>query len=156
MSTKPAMAHKPQSDTAHALAQVLADTYVLYLKTHNFHWNVEGADFRSLHQLFEEQYRSLWNSLDGLAERIRALGEYAPGTSAKLRALASLKESEAVPRAESMLRELLEDHTAVVRTIEVALAAAHASADEASAGLLAERLAEHQKQIWMLKSMRTS
>ena len=80
MAAKPATLPKPETDAANALSRVLADTYMLYLKTHNFHWNVEGANFRNLHLMFEEQYQALWKSLDELAERIRALGQYAPGT----------------------------------------------------------------------------
>ncbi len=152
MAAKPATLPKPETDAAHALARVLADTYMLYLKTHNFHWNVEGANFRNLHLMFEEQYQALWKSLDVLAERIRALGQYAPGTYAKYRALATVNETDTLPTGVAMVRELVADHEILVRTIQVGLAAAHASGDEGTAGLLAERLLYHQKQIWMMRS----
>ena len=152
MAAKPVMLEKPQTDTAHALSRVLADTYFLYLKTHNFHWNVEGANFRSLHLMFEEQYQALWNALDELAERIRALGQYAPGTYEKYRALATVTETEGIPKSDAMLRELIADHETLVRTVQTALGTAHAAGDEGTAGLLADRLAYHQKQIWMMRS----
>lgn len=146
LAAKPATLPQPESDAAHALSRVFADTYVLHLKTHNFHWNVEGAKFRTPHLMFEQQYQALWNSLDVLAERIRALGRYAPGTYAKYRSLAAVGETETIPTGEAMRRELVADHEVMVRTIQVASAAAHASGDEGTAGILAERLLDHQKQ----------
>lgn len=134
MAAEPATLPNPESDAAHALSRVLADTYVLYLKTHNFHWNVEGANFRTLHLMFAEQYQALWNSLNVLAERIRALGQYAPGTYAKYRSLAAVGETETIPTGEAMLRELVADHEVLVRTIQVALTAAHPSGDEGNGG----------------------
>lgn len=152
MSAKPTPLPKPQTDAAHALAKVLADTYMLYLKTHNFHWNVEGEQFPILHRMFEEQYQALWTSLDELAERIRALGQYAPGTYAKFKALATVKETEAIPSGEAMLRELVADNEMLVRALQTGLTAAHAAGDEGTAGILGARLLYHQKQIWMMQS----
>jgi starvation-inducible DNA-binding protein len=143
---------QPKADCAQALSKVLADTYLLYLKTHNFHWNVEGPRFRSLHQMFEEQYQALWTSVDALAERIRALGQYAPGTYAKFRALSTITESEEIPGCDDMLHELIADNEMVAGTIKAALAAAQAAGDEATAGLLTDRLMYHEKQVWMMRS----
>lgn len=150
------MTEKAKKACAKALSKVLADTYVLYLKTHGFHWNVEGPKFRSLHEMFEEQYRGIWDSIDEIAERIRALGHYAPGTWSQFEALASIKENEDVPAADDMLKELISDREAVARTVRSALVTAQESADEASAGLLADLLTDHEKQIWMMKSMLAS
>jgi len=133
--------------TSDALCRVLADTYVLYLKTHNYHWNVEGPKFRNLHKMFEEQYNDLWQSLDDIAERIRALGYYAPGTHAKLRALATIGENETIPSEDDMLKELIADNEAVSNTIRAALKLAQDSGDEPSAGLLTDRLGTLEKQL---------
>ncbi len=152
MAAKPEPSGQPKADCAHALSKVLADTYLLYLKTHNFHWNVEGPRFRSLHQMFEEQYQALWASIDELAERIRALGQYAPGTYAKFEALAAVKETEEIPKCDDMLRALVADNETVVDTIKAGLFAAETAGDEATAGLLSDRLAYHEKQLWMMKS----
>ncbi len=139
-------------DCTGALSVVLADTYFLYLKTHNFHWNVEGPRFPTLHQLFETQYEALWRSVDALAERLRAMGQYAPGTSAKFKALATVKETENVPKSDDMLRQLIMDHETLVEAVRVALGAAQQAGDEATVGLLTDRLADHEKQLWMLRS----
>jgi starvation-inducible DNA-binding protein len=152
MAAKPEPVRDTKADCARALSKVLADTYLLYLKTHNFHWNVEGPRFRSLHQMFEEQYQSLWNSVDGIAERIRALGQYAPGTYSKFKALASVKETENIPKCDDMLRELITDNETVVDSIKAGLFAAQSAGDEATAGLLTDRLAYHEKQLWMMRS----
>lgn len=153
MSSNIEMTQEGKKACAEALAKVLADTYVLYLKTHAFHWNVEGRSFRTLHELFEEQYRDLWESTDEIAERIRALGEYAPGTYAKFQALASIKDNESVPGSDEMLRELISDNEATVRTIRSAIATAEEHGDEASIDLLTGRLSTLEKQIWMMKSI---
>jgi starvation-inducible DNA-binding protein len=152
MAAMPKSMPQPKLDSAQALSKVLADTFLLYLKTHNFHWNVEGPRFRSLHQMFEEQYQSLWTSVDELAERIRALGQYAPGTYAKFKALATVRESEAIPGCDDMLRELIADNETVAGTIRAAIGVAQSAGDEATAGLLTDRLKFHEKQIWMMKS----
>lgn len=104
-------------ECAEALSKVLSDTFILYLKTHNFHWNVAGRQFRGLHKMFEEQYRDLWNSIDDIAERIRALGQPAPGTTAKFKELAEIKESDRIPAATEMLHELVSDNETIIRTI---------------------------------------
>ncbi len=142
-----------KQDCGAAVSRVLADTFVLYLKTHNFHWNVEGPKFRSLHELFEEQYTALWKSLDDIAERIRALGVHAPGTRSAFDRLARVHDSESVAAADDMLREIAADHETVASTIRSALTTVQQAGDEASAGLLGDRLAYHEKQLWMMKSM---
>ncbi|AEY02137.1 putative DNA-binding stress protein [Oceanimonas sp. GK1] len=138
---------------ANALSRVLADTYVLYLKTHNYHWNVEGPNFRQLHLLFEEQYQDMWAALDDIAERIRALGEYAPGTYAKFAELAKIKENQNIPRANDMLKELTADNEQLVATIAEATKIAQDAGDEPTAGLLTDRQTIHEKAAWMLRSM---
>jgi starvation-inducible DNA-binding protein len=143
-------------DCAEALSKVLADTFLLYLKTHNFHWNVEGPQFLALHAKFEEQYRDLWNSIDDIAERIRALGHTATGTTVKFTELSDIREKLAVPSAAAMLRELASDHETAANTIRAALSTAQAAGDEATAGLLADRLAYHEKQLWMMRSVSPS
>jgi starvation-inducible DNA-binding protein len=143
-------------DCAETLSKVLADTFLLYLKTHNYHWNVEGPQFLALHVKFEEQYRDLWNSIDDIAERIRALGHTAPGTTVKFNKLSDVREDPAIPSAPEMLRELASDHETAASTIRAALSTAQAAGDEATAGLLADRLAYHEKQSWMMRSMASS
>ncbi len=144
--------HDPKADCANALSRVLADTYLLYLKTHNFHWNVEGSDFRGLHQMFEEEYQALWHSVDDIAERIRALGRYAPGTCTKFKALARVNETEAIPKCDDMLRQPITDNETVIEDIRVGLLAAQNAGDDATVGLLTDRLTYHEKQLWMMRS----
>ena len=146
------MTENPKITCAVALTKVLADTYVLYLKTHNFHWNIEGPSFRSLHLMFEEQYQDTWAALDEIAERIRAIGEYAPGTSAKLFGLATLEENQAIPVANDMLRELLADNEKITLTIVTGIKAAQDADDEGSADLLIARQMAHEKAVWMMRS----
>lgn len=152
MPSNVALTEQAKKECAEALSRVLADTYFLYLKTHNYHWNVEGPRFRSLHEMFEEQYRDLWDSIDDIAERIRALGQYAPGTYSKFKALAAVEETEEIPAADNMLRELVGDNETISRTVRSALAVAQEVGDEATAGLLGERLLYHEKQLWMMES----
>lgn len=154
MTSNIEMTDTARAQSADALSRVLADSYTLYLKTHYFHWNVEGPRFRDLHLMFEEQYSELWQAVDVLAERIRALGHYAPGTYAQFRKLGSVQETEEVPDADGMLAVLAEDHAAAVRTLRSALATAQETGDEASAGLLTDRLTVHEKTLWMLRSAR--
>ena len=137
------------------LSQLLADSSVLYLKTHNFHWNVEGPMFNTLHIMFMEQYTELWNALDLIAERIRALGEYAPGSYKQYSKMTSLSESENVPNATGMIQQLLEGHEAVARTARGVFPAADEASDEATADLLTQRIQIHEKTAWMLRSMLT-
>jgi starvation-inducible DNA-binding protein len=147
------MTNERQKICAAALSKVLAETYVLYLKTHNFHWNVEGEKFRSLHLMFEEQYRDMWEALDEIAERIRALGEYAPGTNAKLAKLSGIKDNEKIPSGDDMLRELIADNQTLAATLADAIKTLQEAGDEPSAGLLTDRQTSHEKQIWMMKSL---
>jgi starvation-inducible DNA-binding protein len=137
----------------HELSKLLADTYVLYLKTHSFHWNVEGPMFQTLHQMFMEQYTETWNAVDLIAERIRSLGEYAPGTYREYARLTRIKETEGVPRAEEMVQLLIEGQEAVVRTAREALSVADAANDQPTLDLLTQRMQIHEKNAWMLRSL---
>ncbi|MBI1777649.1 MAG: DNA starvation/stationary phase protection protein [Proteobacteria bacterium] len=137
---------------AAALAQVLADTYTLYLKTHAFHWNVEGPHFYALHGMFEGQYKELWAAIDELAERIRALGVKAPASGAALAKLASVAEAQSVPSALSMVAELHAGHQATLKTIWRALKVAQAEGDEGTADMLIGRIEAHDKTAWTLAS----
>jgi starvation-inducible DNA-binding protein len=138
---------------ADGLARLLADTYTLYLKTHAFHWNVEGPMFNTLHEMFMVQYTELWNALDAIAERIRSLGFYAPGTYADFGKLSSVKETEGVPAALEMVALLVAGHEAVARTARGVFEAAEKGGDEATADLLTQRLSVHEKTAWMLRSL---
>lgn len=138
---------------AGGLARLLADTYTLYLKTHNFHWNVTGPQFNTLHLMFETQYTELATAVDEIAERIRALGEPAPGTYAAFVRLSSVQETEGVPSAEDMLRQLVQDQETVVRTAREVFPIADAAHDEPTASLLSDRMQVHEKNAWMLRSM---
>ena len=135
------------------LSRLLADSYVLYLKTHSFHWNVEGPMFQTLHQMFMEQYTETWNAIDLIAERIRSLGEYAPGTYREYARLTRIKETEGVPRAEEMIRLLIDGQEAVVRTAREALAVADEANDQPTLDLLTQRMQVHEKNAWMLRSL---
>ena len=135
------------------LSRVLADTYVLYGKTHGFHWNVTGPMFNTLHLMFMEQYTELWTALDEIAERIRALGVPAPFGST-LSALASLEDSSSLtPAAMQMVRELVDGHEAVARTARSVFSMADEANDQPSADLLTQRLQIHEKTAWMLRSL---
>jgi starvation-inducible DNA-binding protein len=134
------------------LSRLLADTYMLYLKSHNFHWNVTGPHFQSLHTMFEEQYVELADAVDLIAERIRALGFPAPGTFREFAGLTSIIENEGVPDAENMIRFLVEGHEAVVRTARTLLPLVDKVSDEATADLLTQRINLHEKTAWMLRS----
>lgn len=138
---------------AKGLSALLADTYTLYLKTHNYHWNVTGPHFNTLHNMFMTQYNELWVSLDVIAERIRALGEFAPGSYAAYSKLTSIEELEGVPEAMDMVRDLVKAHEAVCRTAREILPATEEGHDEATADLITQRLDIHEKTAWMLRSM---
>ncbi|MDD2932585.1 MAG: DNA starvation/stationary phase protection protein [Methylotenera sp.] len=138
---------------AQGLSHLLADTYTLYLKTHYFHWNVTGPMFSTLHLMFEVQYNELALAVDLIAERIRALDVYAPGTYRDFAKLTSIKESESVPKAQDMIAELVAGHEAVCRTARSVFPSASAAADEATADLLTQRLQVHEKTAWMLRSL---
>jgi len=142
-----------RKEIASGLSRVLADSYTLYLKTHNFHWNVTGPLFNALHNMFEEQYTELAAAVDEIAERIRALGVHAPGSYAQFAKLTSIAEEEGWPSAEDMLRQLVEGHETVVRTARAAFPAADKASDEATADLLTQRMQTHEKTAWMLRSM---
>ena len=138
---------------AAGLGQVLADSTVLYAKTHGFHWNVTGPMFNTLHQMFMEQYTELWMALDAIAERIRALGCPAPYGGATYAGISSIPETEGVPGALAMVRELVEGHEAVARTIRSVFATADGANDQPTADLLTQRLQIHEKTAWMLRSL---
>ncbi len=140
-------------EIANQLGRVLADSYTLYLKTHNYHWNVTGPMFNTLHLMFEEQYNELWTAVDLIAERIRSLGEYAPGSYAQFASLTSIDEADGVPDANTMLADLVSGHEAVARTAREAFAPAEAAGDQSTADLLTQRLQVHEKTAWMLRSM---
>jgi starvation-inducible DNA-binding protein len=142
-----------RQEIAGGLSRLLADSYTLYLKTHNYHWNVTGPQFNTLHQMFEDQYSELAIAVDEIAERIRALGEPAPGSYRAYSKLTSIEEEDAVPGAEEMIRQLVKGQEAVVRTARSIFAAAEAANDEPSADLLTQRMQVHEKNAWMLRSM---
>ncbi|MEB3349810.1 MAG: Dps family protein [Cyanobacteriota bacterium] len=138
---------------AEGLGRVLADSTVLYAKTHGFHWNVTGPMFNTLHLMFMEQYTELWTALDEIAERIRALGHPAPYGGAALSRLASIGDAEGVPSALAMVRELVQGHEAVARTIRAVFRLADEADDQPTADLLTQRLQIHEKTAWMLRSL---
>ena len=138
---------------AEALSNVLADTFVLYLKTQNFHWNVTGPMFHTLHQMFEEQYNELWLAVDAIAERIRSVGFIAPGSYGEFTRLTYLQDAPAATNATEMIAELLRDHETAARTTRSALAAARTAVDAPTEDLLTQRLAAHEKTAWMLRSI---
>lgn len=143
-----------RSAMAQGLSRLLADTYTLYLTTHNFHWNVTGPMFNSLHAMFMGQYTELWNAVDPIAERIRALGFKAPGSYAQFTELSSLKDAPATPpKALEMVRILMEGHEAVARTARSLFALADKASDEPTADLLTQRLTVHEQTAWMLRSL---
>ena len=137
---------------AEALSHLLADSYTLYLKTHNFHWNVTGPMFTTLHTLFEVEYQELALAVDEIAERIRALGVVAPGSYAQFSKLSAVKEANGVPPAADMLRLLAEDQEIVVATARKVVEAAEAAGDPVSADLSVRRIEVHEKNSWMLRS----
>ena len=139
--------------TTNALARLLADTYVLYVKTHGYHWNVTGPRFAQLHAMFETQYLEEFEAVDEIAERMRALGVMAPGSQRQFLALATLTEQgEGVPDATEMVRQLAADHESVIATAQSVLRAAEAAEDAATVDLATRRLAVHQKALWMLRA----
>lgn len=135
------------------LSRLLADTYSLYLKTHNFHWNVTGPMFKTLHTMFEEQYLELAPAVDQIAERIRALGAPAPGSYREFAELTKVPEVDTPPGAMEMVRTLVDDHETVVQTARSIFPRVQEAADEATADLLTQRLQIHEKTAWMLRSM---
>jgi starvation-inducible DNA-binding protein len=147
------ISEKDRRAIAEGLSRLLADNYSLYLKTHNFHWNVTGPMFQTLHVMFMEQYNELWVALDEIAERIRALGFPAPGTNSQFARLTSIPETEGVPEAREMIRLLVAGHEAVARTARKIFPAVEKASDEPTADLLTQRLQVHEKTAWMLRSL---
>ncbi|MEQ1753121.1 MAG: Dps family protein [Micropepsaceae bacterium] len=138
---------------ADALSRVLADTYTLYLKTHNYHWNVTGPQFNDLHAMFMTQYTELWTAVDLVAERIRSLGHFAPGTYKAFAKLTSIKDEDEVPAAHAMIENLLKGHEAVARSCRDAFPVAEKAGDQSSMDVLTQRLQVHEKTAWMLRSL---
>ncbi|MGD9834019.1 MAG: Dps family protein [Piscinibacter sp.] len=148
------ISEKDRAAIAGGLSRLLADTYTLYLTTHNFHWNVTGPMFNTLHAMFMAQYTELWNAVDPIAERIRSLGSPAPGSYAQFGALASIKDAPAKPpKAMEMVKILVDGHEAVARTARSIFPLADAAGDEPTADLLTQRLTVHEQTAWMLRSL---
>jgi starvation-inducible DNA-binding protein len=145
---------KDRATIAQGLSHLLADTYTLYLTTHNFHWNVTGPMFNTLHTMFMQQYTELWNAVDPVAERIRSLGHTAPGSYAQFGKLTSLADAPAKPpKALEMVRILVQGHEAVARTARSLIPKADQAGDEPTADLLTQRLTVHEQTAWMLRSL---
>lgn len=142
-----------RAEIAEGLSRLLADSYTLYLKTHNYHWNVTGPLFSTLHTMFETQYTELATAVDQIAERIRALGHAAPGSYAAFAGLTSIEEARGEPTAEEMIRELVTGQETVVKTAREVFPVADAAHDEPTADLLTQRMQLHEKNAWMLRSM---
>lgn len=138
---------------AQGVSELLADTYTLYLKTHNFHWNIVGPKFHDLHLMFEEQYTELATAVDDVAERIRTLGMPAPGTYKQFAELSSIEETDGVPSAEDMVKILTMDNETLVRTARRILPLAQDANDESTASLISDRMVIHEKTAWMLRSL---
>lgn len=147
------LSEKERATVASELSKMLADSYTLYLMTHNFHWNVTGPLFNTLHLMFMDQYSEEWQALDSIAERIRALGMYAPGTYAEYARLSSIAEPTEVPAAEKMIELLVKGNEAVAKTARAALKKADDAGDEPTVDLLTQRLDVHEKNAWMLRSL---
>jgi starvation-inducible DNA-binding protein len=147
------IAEKDRRAIAKGLSALLADTYTLYLKTHNFHWNVTGPMFNTLHLMFEAQYTELSTAVDSIAERIRSLGERAPGSYAEFGKLTSIEEATGTSDAKSMIKQLVEGNEAVVKTARGIFDTADSAGDEATTDLLTQRLQTHEKAAWMLRSL---
>jgi len=137
---------------AEGLSRLLADTYAVYLKTHGYHWNVEGPNFAALHQLFMAQYTEIWTAIDLVAERIRALGAYAPQGYGAFGRLSGVKDGDPEQGAEAMLAELVRDHETLVATARAARQAAEAEGDDVTASLIDDRIDAHEKHAWMLRA----
>ena len=142
-----------RQEISNGLSRVLADTYTLYLETHNFHWNVTGPMFQTLHLMFETQYNELALAVDLVAERIRALGFPAPGTYKQFEKLSAIEEVEGVPKAQEMIRMLVAGHETVARTAREVFRAAEGANDQPTCDLLTQRMQVHEKTAWMLRSL---
>jgi starvation-inducible DNA-binding protein len=147
------IAKKDREAVAKHLSKLLADTYSLYLKTHSFHWNVTGPQFNSLHLMFETQYNELWLAADEVAERIRTLDVFAPGSYSQFAKLSSIKEESGVPEWREMVNQLVEGHEIAAATARDTLKAANAAGDDGTADMVTGRLQAHEKTAWMLRSL---
>ncbi len=147
------ISNEQKKEIAAGLSVLLADTYTLYLKTHNFHWNVTGPMFQTLHLMFETHYNEMALAVDLIAERIRALEQPAPGSYAEFGKLTAIKEAVGVPKAHDMIRQLLEGHEIVIQTARRVFPAAEQAGDQATMDLLTQRLQLHEKTAWMLRSL---
>tara|TARA_Y100000034_G_scaffold113427_1_gene148447 strand:- start:1789 stop:2256 length:468 start_codon:yes stop_codon:yes gene_type:complete len=152
MSQDNYMSGQANKKITEGLTQVLSDTFVLYFKTHSFHWNVEGPHFKTLHELFEEQYNDLWSFTDELAERIRSLKTYAPTNYDEILKNAKLKPQTKIPKDMDMVKELANDNETIVKNIFPVLRLAEDAGDEATVDMLIERIDVHEKAAWMLRS----
>lgn len=141
-----------RGEVAASLTKVLADSYALYLKTHGYHWNVRGTNFSELHALFMGQYTEMWTALDEIAERIRALGEFAPQGYSSLANLTGIKDGDPEKDSPAMLKELLEDHETLIGSLRDGISVAEDARDPTSVDLLTQRLAAHEKHAWMLRA----
>ena len=155
MGSKPADYLKSNSkpQVIEALRKVIANTYSVYFKTHSYHWNVEGAIFKSAHEIFEEQYTEIWGALDDLAERLRALGAYAPANTDELMKGSEIKAATGAPAATKMCEELAEDNTKLAKIIIEAIGVADDAGDEVTMDMLIGRATLHEKYAWMLNAM---
>ena len=147
------IAEKDRKKIAEGLSRMLADTYTLYLKTHNFHWNVTGPMFQTLHLMFMTQYNEIWLAVDLVAERIRTLGYPAPGSYKEFSELSSIKDAKGVPNAKEMIRQLVDGQEAVARTAREVLPIAEKAGDQPTVDLLSARMEVHEKNAWMLRSL---
>ncbi|MEW9623947.1 Dps family protein [Rhodanobacter geophilus] len=153
MASNIGIAKKDREAIAKQLSRLLADTYSLYLKTHSFHWNVTGPQFNSLHAMFEVQYNELWLAADEIAERIRTLDVFAPGSYSQFGKLSSIREESGVPEWKEMVDQLVQGHEIVANTARAAIKVADKAGDEGSADMLTGRLKAHEKTAWMLRSL---
>jgi starvation-inducible DNA-binding protein len=153
MSISIGIAKKDREQIGQDLSKLLADTYSLYLKTHSFHWNITGPHFNSLHTMFETQYNKLWLAADEIAERIRTLDVFAPGSYSQFGKLTAIKEESGVPDWKDMVSQLVEGHEIAAHTARQVIKVADAAGDEGTADIVTGRLKEHEKTAWMLRSL---
>ncbi len=147
------ISERDRKKIAEGLSCLLADSYTLYLKTHNFHWNVTGPMFQTLHLMFQAQYTEMWTALDIIAERIRALGYTAPGSYKRFVELSSIPEEDGVPKARDMIRQLVAGQEAVSRTARTVFSIVNKANDQPTSDLLTQRMEIHEKNAWMLRSL---
>lgn len=153
MSIPTKISEENRKTIAEGLCHLLADSYLLYVKTQNYHWNVTGPMFPQLHTLFEQQYTDLAAAIDQIAERIRALGQFAPGSFTAFQQLAKVKEETGHPKADGMIKQLIQDQETVVAGLHTIFPKVSEAGDEATADLLTDRISIHEKNIWMLKAL---